>query len=292
MKRTLVHSFSIIALMIIIVPDGLAVPQAAATFLKQQLDAQYKASSILEDGSVESPGTVLIIRQSGVEGVPLIHGFIPPVICKDGQLQKPRAVAKVGAGFFSNLQNSDSDSGSRTRRFPIGEKVYVKRTEVNLKKDWVIMIIVECASCNGADPGSAYKAAISFHFAKGSLASMSAPAVEDAISKVFAIDNGEGEAAANAVQAAAMTNSLTSSPVTMTLNLPAKYVSAQFPSDQLQLNADHTLVLQERGQTYHGTFEVNGNTLQLTITESSAKSTARVEGKKLTDGNGQIWVSN
>jgi hypothetical protein len=278
--------------MIIIVPDGLAVPQAAATFLKQQLDAQYKASSILEDGSVESPGTVLIIRQSGVEGVPLIHGIVASATCKNGQLHPPRAAAKVGAGFFSNLQNPDSDSGWHMRRFPIGEKVYVKGIGVNLKKDWVVIVIVECASCNGADPSSAYHAAVSFHFAKGSLASMSASAVEDAISKVFAIDSGAGETAATAPPATPMSSSLTSPTGTVTLDLPAKYVSAQFPNDQLQLNADHTLVLQERGQTYHGTFEVNGNTLQLTFTESNAKNTARVEGKKLTDGNGQIWVSN
>jgi hypothetical protein len=76
----------------------------------------------------------------------------------------------------------------------------------------------------------------------------------------------------------------------VTLNLPSAYASSQSPSDQLQLNADHSFTLQEGGQSYHGTFTVNANNVELTISESNTKSTATIQGNTLTDSSGQTWV--
>jgi hypothetical protein len=70
----------------------------------------------------------------------------------------------------------------------------------------------------------------------------------------------------------------------------ATYVSARTPADKLQLNADNSFSLQEGGQTYHGTFMVNGNTLELNIIETSAKTTLNRRGNSLTDGSGQTWT--
>lgn len=72
--------------------------------------------------------------------------------------------------------------------------------------------------------------------------------------------------------------------------LPATYVSAQTPADQLQLNADNSFSLQEGGQTYHGTFVVNGNAVELSILETGDKTTATIQGNNLTDSAGQPWV--
>src|ERR1035441_9979466 len=72
--------------------------------------------------------------------------------------------------------------------------------------------------------------------------------------------------------------------------LPLTYVSAQTPADQLQLNADNSFSLQEGGQTYHGTFSVNGNTLELRISETNTNTTATMHGSNLTDSTGQTWV--
>ncbi len=80
------------------------------------------------------------------------------------------------------------------------------------------------------------------------------------------------------------------SPPVAPLNLPATYVSSQAPADQLQLNADHSFSLQEGGQGYHGTFVVNGNSLELTISESNIKTTATLQGNNLTDSSGQTWT--
>jgi hypothetical protein len=55
------------------------------------------------------------------------------------------------------------------------------------------------------------------------------------------------------------------------------------------LNADNTLSLQETGQVYHGKFVVNGNLLEITL-DPDTKTTATVEGNKLTDTSGETWV--
>jgi hypothetical protein len=74
------------------------------------------------------------------------------------------------------------------------------------------------------------------------------------------------------------------------LRLPATYVSAQTASDQLQLNADNSFSLQASGQTSRGTFAVNGNTLEITITDTGTKTPMTMQGNNLTDPSGQVWV--
>jgi hypothetical protein len=74
------------------------------------------------------------------------------------------------------------------------------------------------------------------------------------------------------------------------LALPSTYVSTQTPADQIQLNADNSFSLQEGGQTYHGAFAVNGNTLELSISETNAKTTVTIAGNNLADPSGQTWV--
>jgi mono/diheme cytochrome c family protein len=74
------------------------------------------------------------------------------------------------------------------------------------------------------------------------------------------------------------------------LKFPSIYVSAQTPADQLQLNSDNSFSLQEDGQPYHGTFEANGNTLELSISETSTKTALSRLGDSLIDGSGQTWI--
>src|ERR1035438_2634927 len=74
------------------------------------------------------------------------------------------------------------------------------------------------------------------------------------------------------------------------LRLPLTYVSAKTPADQLQLNADNSFSLQEGGQTYHGTFSITGDTLELRISETNTNITATMRGSNLTDSSGQVWV--
>ncbi len=193
---------------------------AAPPSLKDQLEAQYTLSKVFTDGTIKDPGSVLVIQQQGIQGVPLTDAAMPTARCKDGVLHKPSAGSSFGASLLAGMANPNSEtSGQVTRALPVGEKVYISALDVNLKKDRITFTIAECASCNGADPSSAYKAAVSFDFAKGSLAGMSVPDVEDAIAKVFAIDTGtaqsqpaqpelqpEQPAAAQAASGQALTN--------------------------------------------------------------------------------------
>jgi tetratricopeptide (TPR) repeat protein len=179
---------------ILAVPTAMA-QNAAPPSLKEQLEAQYTLSKVFTDGTIKDPGTVLVIQQQGIQGVPLTDAGMPTARCKDGVLHKPSAGSSFGASLVAAMANPNSEtSGQVTRPFPVGEKVYISALDVNLKKDRITFTIAECATCNGADPSSAYKAAVSFEFAKGSLAGMSVPDVEDAIAKVFALDTATTEA--------------------------------------------------------------------------------------------------
>jgi hypothetical protein len=79
-------------------------------------------------------------------------------------------------------------------------------------------------------------------------------------------------------------------PAVVQMKLPATYLNAQNSSDQLQLNADNSFTLQDGGQSYHGTFAVNGSTLELNITELRSKSTGTMQGNSIADGYGRTWV--
>lgn len=79
-------------------------------------------------------------------------------------------------------------------------------------------------------------------------------------------------------------------PPQVALKLPSTYVSAQAPADRIQLNTDNSFSLQEAGQTYRGTFAVNGGTLELNVADTNTQTTATIQGDSLTDANGQTWV--
>jgi hypothetical protein len=104
----------------------------------------------------------------------------------------------------------------------------------------------------------------------------------------FRIQGGKVYTSAGAV--AFVRQGDTPAPPVVPLRLPSSYVNAQTPSDQLQLNADNSFSLQEGGQTYHGTFAVTGNTLDLNISENSTKTSVTIQGNNLTDSSGQTWT--
>jgi len=74
------------------------------------------------------------------------------------------------------------------------------------------------------------------------------------------------------------------------LALPATYVNSQSKEDTLQLKADHTFLLLVAGQTYQGSFQVDGNTIGLKISADTTTNVT-IEGDHINDANGQTWVS-
>jgi hypothetical protein len=171
---------------------------AAPPSLKEQLEAQYKlAKREYKSGqvTVTEPGTVLVIQQGGIQGVPLGDLAMSPAIYKDGALHPPSKKSGFATSLIqaSTRPNSET-SGKDFRSLPVGDKVYIAKINIDVKKDRIVLIVMECAECNGDGAPPPYKASVSFQFAKGYLETASVPDVEDTIGKVFAIDTATAAA--------------------------------------------------------------------------------------------------
>ncbi|MGA9055017.1 MAG: hypothetical protein WB763_00745 [Terriglobia bacterium] len=168
--------------------------------LKGQLEAQYKLAKLaLNSGqiAVTEPGTVLVIQQAGILGVPLSDLAMAPVVYKDGVLHPPSKKSSFGASLLqSTTRPSSETSGKDFRPLPVGVKVYVSKIDVNMKNDRIGFVIVECGECNGASELSPYKAAVSFQFPKGYLETANLPDVEDTIARVIPVDTATAVAQA------------------------------------------------------------------------------------------------
>jgi hypothetical protein len=155
---------------------------AAGSSLADQLKAQYKLAKRGSDssgGSIVEAGTVLAIQKGGILGVPLSNVAMAPATYKNGELRGPGGFA---AGFIG---------GGDSRQLPIGEKVYVTRIDVQLKKDKIMFTIVECDSCNAVQQPSSYKSAVIFQFPKDYLSKADVTQVTDVISQVLAVATEE-----------------------------------------------------------------------------------------------------
>jgi hypothetical protein len=169
---------------LIVWASGLCLKSAAqkGPSLQEQLKAQYKTVKMGADGNglaVVDPGTVLDIQRGGLLGVAPQMAMFCPAKFQDGDLKTPNAFCMAMV-----KQNS--------RFLQKGEKVYPLKIDVSLDKDRVSFQVVECDSCNNVQQPSFYKSEVVFQFAKGALQNTSVPDVEDAISKVLAIDS-EGD---------------------------------------------------------------------------------------------------
>jgi hypothetical protein len=171
-----------------------------------------------------------------------------------------------------------SPSKDQTRLLQVGEKAYL--TAIQFKTSEVVFRVQTCPGDSNEAP---VRAAVSFQFQKGFVASMDIKQMRNTIDAVFGIETPSAPVIADF-------GPPPPAPV-VPLKVPATYVSAQNQTDQIQLNGDNSFSLQEAGQVYHGTFAVNGNNLGLSFSEPNIpKSTATVQGNNLTDSSGQTWV--
>jgi len=140
--------------------------------LKEQLEAQYP------------PLTGLTIRKLGILGVTPSSSKNCPVRYQDGILS---------AAVASCVTSLKGDS----RVLLIGEKVYPSQIEVDLQKERISFLIVECDSCNKTMLSASYKAQIDFQFSNGYLQSTSVPIIEDTIAEVLAFEEGADQYSEN-----------------------------------------------------------------------------------------------
>lgn len=165
--------------------SSLAAAQGAAPpSLKEQLLAQYKLAKMGSDArgrTLVEEGTLLVLQKGGVLGVPQEQMVVCAAKFKDGDLHG-------ASGLCANMVSTDS------RLFRINERVYPYKIDVDAKKDKVAFSVISCDACNGVNPPTYYKAAVSFEFPKGSLENLSVPQVEDTIAQVLAIDTANPQA--------------------------------------------------------------------------------------------------
>jgi hypothetical protein len=183
MRRSSDLAIQILALLMINVVPWLASAQNAPPSLAEQLQAQYnfvKTGSDSNGLTILEPGTVLVIQKAGILGVQPTSVAMCPAKYQDGTLKGPN-------GFCLAMVQSVS------RYFTVGEKVYPTKLEVNLPKEKISLQLLDCDSCNGANPPAYYKSEIVFQFAKGYLETAGVSKVEDTIAQVLSIDDSANQ---------------------------------------------------------------------------------------------------
>ena len=159
-------------------PSQSTAPASLADYLK----SQYKLTKTGIEGSngrkVLEPGTILVLQKGTVLGSPPASMAMCPSTYQNGDLKGPN-------GFCSAMITGP-------RFLTMGEKVYFTKLDVNIKNEKVTFTLIECDSCNGVTDGGSFKGVVVFQFPKGYLESADFGQVQDMITQVFQIDNGQG----------------------------------------------------------------------------------------------------
>ena len=264
---------------------SLLLSQTRSTGIEAQLLSRYRTATVGINDVVVRAGSVVIVQQDGIAALPA-PGVWPCNTYNQGSRIKQEPHACVVRY---------SKSKDRRRLLQVGEKACLTAIQVEPSE-----VVLTVQTCGGDANDVPFKAAVSFEFPKGYLHSMNIKHIRDAIEGIFAIDTSSstegsapppGEAPGGGLPVEReQSPQPPPGPGVAPLKLPSTYVSAQTPADQLQLNADNTFSLQEAGQTYHGTFVIKGNALELSISEAGTNTTVTIQGTGLTDGSGQAWV--
>ena len=241
------------------------------TSVEENVKARYRFNPMgatINPTAIET-GTTLVVRRPGIMSLPLGQAIIPVSTYK---LHEPGFGQKV----VTNWQMA-------TPLAP-GERVHLVNVEMNVKGDSFTLVVFGCKACNGLYS----RAAVTFAFSKGYFKTAEAGQnVLRVVDEVFSVD--EGRPTRTPVTQLPPPTPLQPLLPPQALKLPSMYVSAQNPSDRLQLNTDNSFSLQEAGQKYRGTFAVIGNTVEIAI-DANTKTLMTMQGNTLTDPSGQIWA--
>lgn len=264
--------------------------QAPHLAIEDQLRAQYHVTKVGANGMVVGQaGTILVIQPTatwsslydGLWGLPAESGeYWYTTYNKDGRAKN--------VTFQHGASVAEKKYGHRILQ--PGEKVYL--TNIEVKPNEIAFIVQTCGVCDPSTPdpnNPPYRARLAFEFDKDYLSTATLKQVVEHTDPVLALDTSPPGQPSRQM----LVNSsapLAAAVAVAGLKYPSTYVSAQAPTDQIQLNADHSFSLQEGGQAYHGTFAVNGSSLELTISESNTKTTATLQGNNLMDSSGQTWT--
>jgi len=264
--------------------------QAPGSDIEQQLRSQYHITKVGADGTIlGQAGSVLVIQptvtwsaaEQGLTALPASSGvYWYTTYNKEGRAK--RATLQHGGGV--------ADGKYGHRYLQVGEKVYL--TDLEVKPTEIAFFVQSCGTCDPSEPdpnNPPYRARLAFEFDKSYLSTAGLRQVLEKTGRVLALDTSPPRQASRQPPPSPAGPGPLLGPA-VAPKLPARYVSAQTPADQLQLNSDSSFSLQAAGESYHGTFVVNGNTVELSIRETGDKTTATIQGSNLTDSSGQTWV--
>jgi len=229
--------------------------EGRAASLEQSLASEYRQ------------GTILTIQSGGVIGTNSSCTLRAVATFKDGQLHAPGVMQK------SIISAAKCD----LRPIVVGSQVNVVSVVAILKSSKIDFTFLQCDPVDCSAPDSAYKAQVSFNFAKGYLDSARFDEVQQAIQRVFAKD-------ASSEQAAAPPATPEPAPV-----LASAYVNSQNSADRLQLNSNGSFSLVEGGQAFSGKYSVNASILKLQITELNRTVDIVIRGTELLVNDSEIW---
>jgi hypothetical protein len=250
-------------------PLAVAQPSPPSASLEQKLRTQYPA------------GTVLVVQKQGIVGASAC-AVIPVAEYKDGLLHRPGKMQEIAL----------KGALCAARDFPVGWRVNLGSLLVNSKSGKVSLRLVECDTCNSPATSLSFRAGVEFQFPKGSLDTTDPATIQDAINHVFAVDTSPPApapppvATAPAPQPAPAPAAAPSTPPA----LGTVYVSAQNAANRLLLNADSSFLLQEDGQSYNGTYSVDGSALKVHIAQLNKDTDMTIDGAQLIVNGTETWV--
>jgi hypothetical protein len=245
-----------------------AVAQSAAADVADAIRAQYKLSKFGRDSNgwaVVQAGTVLVLQQGGLLGIPPERMVFCAAKYEDGQMKAPGGLC---AATHRNV----------SRYFQQGDKVYVLRIDENVKKEQISFRVVECDSCNGTNPPSFYKSEVVFQFPGGYLETAQPGPVTQTISLVFSVDKGDAQPAEGAPPTAPAASHAATAPPAPTA--PPPPVAAPPPA------ADEPTQTIEIGQTVDQVVTALGQPQK--IAKVGTKQIYFYKNLKVTFNNGKV----
>jgi hypothetical protein len=149
---------------------------AAPDTIQTQVRHAYPVTKFRPDRmQVLDAGTLLTVQRPGILATPIIKGVYFVTTYKRGKLSR---------GFGSTLGELATESGT----FPVNERVYLIKIDVDSKKSTITLHIESCGTCDPAAPDPYHlpqRGAVKFDFEKGAFDSINLGTVQGTIAAVF-----------------------------------------------------------------------------------------------------------
>ena len=232
--------------------------------LLRSLKDQFTLTKLTADGGdIASAGAVVVLQTKGLWMYSTAAKLPPLNTYKNGKISKSMsrdmAIAMMTQGNtgFIDLPK---------RSFSVAEKCWV--IGITIEKDGLVLRLY-----SQPYDGIRYYGELKFPLEKGS-----APVPDQVLTTVSQVLTLQP--ADNNVQVAAGQME----------QIAGQYVMAQATDNRLQLNADGTFSLVQKGQNYSGTFRLEGDKIMARTGNGKPRHAATLKGDTLLDPDGSTWV--